>query len=474
MDTNGTTDTQAAIMRRIRVVISQDQLIARMIVQKPDPGESDITQEDVIEALKLAGIVYGIDNEVIARIVAEKVCDTPVEIAKGDPPVKGEDTKFEYLFNTDSRGVPKEDKDGRIDYRELHFIQNTDKEAVLARRTAPTTGVNGKSVDGKEINATRGRNVPFKFGDNTKVSSDGMTLTATAAGAIVFRSGMITVKDVMTINGDVDFNTGNIECNGSVIVRGDARTGFKLDIGGNLEVAGNVQDCHISCRGNILVRGGCFGEGEGSIQADGDITVKYAQGQKLISGGQINVGGELINCRVTAKERVLVVGKRGKIVGGEINAGKEIRAPFLGSEGGTPTVLTVAYDADLMRQYHKTIHEMERLDADQERVKEGLTGLYRLQMDGKLSDAKVAAIKQFEDFQRNVPDAIRELEKRKAGIEEKLREYRDATIIAENTMYPGVEAHFGIASHQVTEAMQVCKLTIDGSQVLFSEYIPGK
>ena len=466
------TVTETSTRRRVRVTISKDRLSAMMAIKTPDPGDPEITVDEVMAALKEAEVVHGIQDDIISKTVADKVYDTPIKVADGDPFIKGEDTKFEYFFDTDIHGTPKQDKDGRIDYRDINFVQNVEKGAVLARKTLPTMGTNGKGVDGKEIIAPRGRDLPIKYGTNTSVSSDGLELTAMVAGAIVFHNGTISVKDVVIIDNDVDFSVGNIECNGSVKVKRDVLAGFKLNVGGNLEVGGNVQDCHIICKGNILVKGGCFGEGTGSIHADGNVVIKYAQGQRISSGNDVIVGGELLNCCVTAKESVWVKGKKGKIIGGEINAGKEIRAPILGSDAGTPTILRVAFDADLIQEYQDTVHETERLEADRERIKESLVELYKLQMDGKLSEAREAVLKKLEDFKRNVPEAMEAFEKKKGDIEEKLKQFKDAVIIAEDIIYPGVKAHFGIIYRQINDAVKKCKLTLEDNQVVFSEYKP--
>jgi uncharacterized protein (DUF342 family) len=472
MTDNNATTTETSKRQRIRVTISKDRLSAMMAIKSSDPGNPEITVDDVMDALRGTGVVHGIHDDVVSKTVADKVWDTPIKVADGDPPIKGQDTKFEYFFNIDFLGAPQEDEDGRIDYRDINYIQNVEKGAVLVRRTLPTPGTNGKGVDGKEILAPRGRDLPIKNGANTNVSSDGLELTATVAGAIVFRNGTVSVKDVVVIDKDVDFNVGNIDCNGSVKVRGKIQSGFKLNVGGDLEVSGNVQDCYIDCRGNILIKGGCFGKGGGTIHADGDVVVKYAEGQRISSGNEIIVGGELLNCHVTAKERVWVKGKKGKIIGGEVKAGKEIRASLLGSDAGTKTVLQVAFDADLIQEYQNTLNEIERLEADKDRVKASLLELYRLQMDGKLSKPKEAVLKKLEDFQKSVPEVVKALEKKKGDIEEKLKQYKDAVIIVEDTIYPGVKAQFGIIYREINEAEKQCKLTLEGNQVIFSEYRP--
>ncbi len=464
------TKTESKTHPGIRVTMTKDRLSAMVIIKAPDESEPDITPEELAQALTDAGVVNGINQDLLVTSLFEKQYDTPITIAKGVPAQKGLDTAFEYLFETEHKCQPQEDEDGRINYRDMNYIQNTTKDTVLVRATPPTEGVPGKGVDGKEIAAPRGRKIPLEVGDGTVISEDGSELLAKVDGAILFSHGKVSVRDVMVIKGDLDYSVGNIDAVGSVKITGKVFTGFTLNVGGDLEISDNVEDCTINCKGNILVRGGFFGSGEGIMHADGDITLKHAQGQKITSGGTITVGGELINCHVTAKENVLVKGKKGKIVGGEINAGKQIRASVIGSEAGTATVLTVAYDAKLMREYHEAVHEKQRLEADQERVKESLTSLYRLQLDGKLTPQQTQVLQKLDDFNKGVPQAVERLEQKMTELEEKMKELRDAKIIVEGTLYAGVKAHIGVLAREIEEDVKACLLTGDGSRVEMSRF----
>ena len=58
----------------------------------------------------------------------------------------------------------------------MKYIQNINKGGVLVRKTPPTDGANGKGVNGREVVAPRGRNIPFNNGENTRVSEDGLEL----------------------------------------------------------------------------------------------------------------------------------------------------------------------------------------------------------------------------------------------------------------------------------------------------------
>ena len=461
--------TDTATRRRIRVTVSKDSMKALIVIKKPEPSEPEISVEEVMEALSRADVTYGIDEAMVDDSVSQMDYEKPIEVAQGKPPVKGAESQFEYCFQTENRFQPQEGEDGRIDYRDMKYIQNINKDGVLVRMTPPTDGVNGQGVNGREVVAPRGRNIPFNNGENTHVSEDGLELTSTVDGAIVYARGRVSVKDVMTV-ADVDFNVGNIDAVGSLRVGGKICTGFTVNVGGNLEVSGNVEDAKIKVQGNILVRGGFNGAGAGEMQADGDITVKYAAGQKISAGGTVTVGGELLNCHVMAKENVIVKGRKGKIVGGEINAGKKIEAAVIGSEAGTVTSLTVAFDAEAMRQYHEARHEISRLRADDERVKENLVQLYKLQMAGKLNNQQKAGLEKLEEFKNSVPAALETLEKKKAEVEERLMKLRDSRIIATEVMYPGVKAHVGILVKEVDEEMKAVELSQDGHRIVIEKY----
>lgn len=472
MVADSSTESRRVTRRRVKVGVSKDKLTANIILSKPDPSEPPISADEVLQALSESEVTYGIDEGAIQEAIAENCYGQPIRVAAGEPMRRGDDTKFEYLFETEQHHSPIEGEDGRIDYRNMNFIQNVTKGSVLVKRTPPTEGVPGMTVTGERIAAPRGKDIPFRDGDNTVVSEDGCELMASADGAVVCHHGIVSVKDILVIDGDIDFNVGNIECVGSLKVTGKVHAGFEIRCGGNLEVNGNIEDCTIKAGGNILVRGGFFGSGEGSMVAEGDITVKYAQNQKMSAGGNLVVGGELVNCQVTAKERVIVKGRKGKIVGGETNAGKEIRASVIGSDAGTGTVLTVAYDAGLMRRYHEAVHEMERVAADSKRVKETLYSLYKLQMSGKLDAQQEQALAKLEEFQKSVPSALEQLEKRKVEVEARIRRLKDAMVVAEQRIYPGVKVHIGVLIKEIDEENRACVLTQDGFKVQLSKFDP--
>ncbi len=462
--------SRSAITHRIRVVITKDNMTANLAFSAPEPNQPDVTFEDVREAIERAGVVHGIDWEIVKNAVANKLYDTPIKFAFGTPPRKGQDSKFEYTFEIGQHRAPSVDEKGRLDYRATNFIQSVDEGTVLARKIPPTDGVPGIGVDGKEIPAPKGRNFPFVHGQNTYISDDGNELIAGVTGAVVFCRGKISVNDVATIPGDVDMKTGNINCNGSVKVRGDVQAGFVLNIGGNLEVIGCAQDCTITCKGNILIHGGCFGEGNGKIHADGNVTIKYAEGTHITAGHDVIVGGELLNCHVVAQNSVLLRGQQGIILGGYVCAGKEINCQTAGSSAGTKTTLAVIYDADIPKQYEIITEEIEQLEDNALKVKETLINFYRQPVGKLLPPEQEATIQKLEEFKKSITEELERLNEEKNSLESRIREFENSGIIVRGELHGGVVAQFGEFCHEFIDSRNSCKITLENNQIVISEY----
>ncbi len=452
--------------RRVTVTVTKDSMTASIILREPPAEDPPITVEEILQEIQQAEIVYGLNEAAIEQAITGSAYNVPIVVAKGIPPKRGQNSKFTYHFDTSHDHRPDVDRDGRIDYKNIHFVQNIEKGGLLASKTPPTPCVPGSNVFGKPIKGVDGRDLPFKHGINTIVSEDGMKLLAAASGAIIYLYGKVAVNDVMTIKGDVDFNVGNIDCRGSVRVLGGIKTGFELKVDGDLEVNDNVEDSNIDVKGNIMIKGGFFGKGEGLMRAEGDVFLKYAEGQRIEAGGDIYVGGEVINCRIIAGGNVWVKGKKGKIVGGDVKAYKEIRASFLGSNVGTVTRLTVAYDAALMDKYEENVSETKRLQQDLDKVRQALYTLYRQQIDSKLTPQQQEVLEQLEKLKEDIPANLKRLAEEMQDIENTLAQLEGAVIVAEDTLYTGVRAAFGIVYKEILREAKKCVLSLEDRKVL--------
>lgn len=450
--------------------ITADQTEVYLILDDADFNEGRATKDGIMDALRKTGISYGILEEEIERIVAERICGKEILIARGEAARDGRDAVLEYLFNTETVGAPKEDEDGRIDYKELDFIQNASAGDILVRKHPATSGKPGKSVYGKDIAPRTGKDTKIPVGSNTELSDDGIDLKAKIDGSVVFAGRVVNIEPVQNIRGSIDSSTGNVRCSGTLKVAKDVNSGFRVEVKGDLEIAGQVQDAEIYCEGNVIVKGGFFGNGSGKIIAKGDVTVKWCESQVIQSEGTINIGGEALNCKLYGKKAIIVAGSKGKLAGGEAASQYLIKAPCLGSDGGAKTILKVAFDPHTMRELREVESELKRIEEDTQRVKEGLTALYKAQMSGKLNPQKEAVLKKLEVFLKESPGKTEELKKNKESLENRLREIQNATIIAEKAVCPGTKVYFGIVYKEILETLGPTKFSVDYDTIVPSMY----
>lgn len=462
-----------AVKSRVNVTISKDSMSATVLIRKPGEDDPQLTIDEIMTELNAKGIVHGLDHDAIENIVLDQIYNSPIKVAGGTMPERGENSKFEYQFDTKNEHKPQVDIDGRIDYKNISFIQNIKKDEILVIKIPPTSGKSGINIFGSEFKGPDGLNLPFKNGNNTYISENDLELRAATSGAIIFLNGKVSVNDVTTISGDVDFNVGNLNCLGSIKVSGDIKTGFSVKCDGDLEVNGKVEDCIIDVQGNVMIKGGFFGKGDGYMKAGGDVFVKFAEGQKIEAGGDVIVGGEVINCHIITGGNIHVQGKKGKIIGGELYANKEIRGSFIGNKAGTKTYLTVAYDHELMNRYYKIIKEIERLNDDAARIKEAMIGLYKLQIDNRLTPEQADALTKFEDFKKNHPATIEKLEAEKETIENTLKSYKDARVVVEGIAYQGVRTTFGLIYRDLVDDLERSIISMDDDRIFFTDLKPG-
>lgn len=461
-----------AVTPRVRVVVAKDGMTASIVLRRSSPDEPALSTDEILDELGSAGVVFGINQDAVEALVKSEKYNEPIQVASGTPPGRGTASIFTYHFQTKFEHKPHEDDHGHVDYRDLSFLQNIEEGGVLITKTPATQGVNGMSVSGKELAGTIGRDLPFEAGNNVRVAPDGLQLVAATGGMIQYSGGKVSVQHCLTIPGAVDHTVGNLNCKGSIKIGGDVKAGFKIHTDGDVEVGGTVEETTIIAGGSIFIRGGFFGQGEGLLRAGADIVLKFAENQRLEAGRSIFVTDELIGCKVSAKESLIIKGKKGRIQGGDVFAGKEIRVPFLGAEVGTRTLVTVGSDPKVMGRIAEINAEVKRLTEDGERVKEGLIALFKLDLAKKLPEEKRPVLESLKAFRDSLPANLAQLEQEKAALLESLKQINDCVIICERNCYPGVRVGIGNAYRDISDAVVAVKYTLSGHVVTASEWKP--
>ncbi len=315
-----------------------------LLVDDSDFWESNRNKllKDIITKIKESGIVFGIKTDVLIK---ELTANKPILIAEGVPPVNGEDSVIRMYELRDPR--PEIKDDGKVDYYELNLINKVREGDWLGDRTDPTEGVPGKTVKGETVKPLSGKRYPLFYEPTTvqEVYKDGITtLYSKINGAVHYNGDKINVSNYLEIAQDIDFNTGNIDFDGYLTVKGAVTDNFTVAAKNDIEILGqfgigSVKEV-VSRHGNISINGGIAGKNKAIVRSSKDIYTKYISDATVICEGIVYVGYYCMNSNIIAKQLIIESGK-GQIIGGRVEVEQKVSAAFVGNTGEKRTQIVV-------------------------------------------------------------------------------------------------------------------------------------
>jgi uncharacterized protein (DUF342 family) len=450
---------------KVEVMVANDQMSARIQLIPPLGGEK-VTYEDVLAALSKEGVVHGIDHERITAAIEKNEYYGTIVVAQGTESVDGEDSSVSYHFLLEKEAKPSQLLDGSVDYRNLDLVENVEGGTLLATLNLATTGSPGKTVKGKILPAKDGHNSPLLVGKNVELSEDGLKAWAKLDGQVVIVGGRLDVLPVYMVQGDVDFSTGNIKFNGTVIVQGVVRDGFKVEAKGNIQVNGSVEGAILESQADIILRGGIRGQGRAKLEAGGNFTARFVEKAHVKAQDTIRISEAAMHSTLEAGTRVLVEGGRGWLVGGTVSAGEEIRARTIGSKIGTNTELEVGYNPQNREQLQKVQAQLDELSKQLESVFQAI----RLADKGLLS--KGASEEQRDKIyiklrktEEGLSAKIRELEEEKHQLELSVEQLNKGAVRASEIIHPGVRVTIGKVTYLVRDEISHSSLQVNEGEI---------
>ncbi len=318
----------------INIEVSRDKMFVSLFVYETADfirENKEKLQQEIEDLLKEHSITHGIQPLLVDSIVPGKA----YLIAQGTPPVKGEDAQITYLEIPERKPVIRED--GKADYYDMNFIFEIKEGSWLGEKIPPQLGQDGFNVYGDTLPAAKGKDIPLKYDRKSafEVEEAGkVVLRSKISGVLEHVQGLISVNHHLPINGDVGVETGNIEFEGSITIRGTVQSGFSVIAKGDISIEGpeGVSGAKLirSLDGDVFIRGGIFGLGETQIEAAGSIFVKHVNEANLVAGGDINIGFYSLGSNLKAHS-ILVDERKGKIIGGKAVAKNTIVAAISGN-----------------------------------------------------------------------------------------------------------------------------------------------
>ncbi len=447
---------------------------AFITVTQPGPGGPDMGFDEIVGLLKNNGIVFGIKEQVIREFVDYPRYNEKILVAEGSRPQNGQDGKIIYNFTTDHSEITLKEKNGRVDFKELNLVENVEAGQLLAKKVPAEEGQPGSSVKGKVTPAKAGKDVDIDIGKNVKLSDDGATVLSTINGQVLLVAGKINVEPVYTVDGDVNFRTGNILFLGTVIVKGNVEDGFTVKAAGNIEIMGSVGKCVLDAEGEIIVHQGVMGKNAGQVRAGINVVAKFIEHTHVAAEENVIVSDGIIHSTVDANKRILCSGKRAAIVGGRLRATEEINAKTFGSVAGTETLLEVGFDPKRKERLSQLNQKKEEIGKQLEELERNIKTLENLKrVQKKLSEDKLKSLEEFGEIRSQAHEELEEVNKEAAEINNFLSSLEvKGKISASDRVYPGVKIFIKNENLIVRNEFKKVTFFLEGKEVRMTKYEP--
>ncbi|WP_127478633.1 DUF342 domain-containing protein [Sulfurivermis fontis] len=329
------------------ISIAPDHLTAYVTLTE---GVSRPGVEDLRQALHLAHVEYGIDEEAL-----QQACDPaaptgqPLPLAHGLAPRPGQDASIEYLFDLHPLKAGREIDDA-IDFKDRGDIPQVEAGAVLARKQPAVDGVPGRDVHGRVLKVAKVKDARLQAGNGAQLTPDRLAVLAQVAGhPVLTASGVIAVHPEYRIDGNLGYNTGHVDFAGRVIVSGTVQHGFRVKCGEL--VAKEIEGGEVEASGDVMVAGGVIGA---RIRADGVVKAKYLHTTHVEAMGDVLVQREVVES--TVETSGVFHGETCTLLASTVSAKGGVVVQEIGSPSSPPCHITVGVD-------ERVLHQIEQYEA---------------------------------------------------------------------------------------------------------------
>ncbi len=423
---------------------------------------------DIQEGLQELGIVSGLGESKIKEAMGNVDPNvkklTRVLVASGKASVEGVNEYYTALIDFHKKAGELLE-DGSMNFKEVGSIVQIKKGDKILQRVPEVLASDGYDVYGNKISATKKVISGYKVKQGLVNSpEDENILVANLDGCVEVLQKVVSVSAVVIIKGDVDYDSGNIDFNGSVVIQGSVLPGFSVKATGDVTIEQSVEDSLIEAGGDVIIQMGAVGKNGVKILAGGNVTAKYLLNAEVEAAGDITVEDSIINCNVFSNNIITVVAQSGKIIGGTLTAFYGIEAKVAGAINETVTKLYVGRNLFIERELEVV---QEKIDKVRETVNDVISDLrmnygdavfenpmeYIKVLPGVKKKKCLISLKELSEGNGTLKAYIAE----KDEIEDRLELLKEPTIKILETIYPGTTINLKKMVRKISEVMENVK-----------------
>lgn len=442
----------------LQVTVSEDKMFAYLIFRRVE-GEVKLTTRELETFLASQGVKYGLQHDLLQLIVQrpQDFFFNQNTVAIGTPPKNGLDGSIRLLFEMgDQKNIrPSEREDGSVDFKEVTQLANVKTGQLIAERVPPVPGMPGKAVTGEEVPSKEGKEAMFKVGKNVVVNPEKTAMYAAIDGLVTkTEKEKINVFPVFEVNGDVDYNVGNIDFVGTVVIRGNVLTGFRVKASGDIRVTGGIEGAEVESDGSIEISGGVIGSNKGFVKAGRNVRCSFIMEGNVYAGEDVLVSQSIMHSNVRAGRSVVCSGTKGLVVGGIVQAGDKVTARMVGNSMSTATVIEVGVRPDLRQELLELRQQMRSLSENMEKTDKALALLDQMAAVGQLAPDKLAMRVKLNVTKKQSAEEIQTAKDRIFEIEKMLDDATTARVDVTHTIFGGTKVVVGRYTRFVKDSVQ--------------------
>ncbi len=438
----------------IVVTVSKDRMKASLSFTPSEGTGAGVDPDQVKSSLEKAGVVRGIDPDRILAALDALRKNLPLAgfvVAEGKLP--GADRKERIVVHArmaTGKSVAVR-ADGRADFHAQDKITRVTKGAHLATLLPPSgSSADGWDVAGNTVSASAEAEQSLAAGASVKAIEEldgSVRFLAERDGELSIGAGIVEVRDVHEIAGDVGLTTGNVKFSGTVRVSGSVLSGFSVVADGDVDVAEVVQAAFVSAGGSVEIGRGIKGEGKAIVRAKRSISSSFAEQATLLAVGDVSIRGACLRCRLVCNGRLQLTSEKGSVMGGTVRARQGIVAQNLGSPGGARTEVSFGQDYLLLEKIEREQREIEKLKTRVAQLDVAMKSLVRsAPRGGAERDGAAGGAAALDAARAEKLAAMKAIEQRGLlliGMRDRFDEHVPSELVVRGTLYPGVvvESH---------------------------------
>ncbi|MCD1257793.1 DUF342 domain-containing protein [Paenibacillus athensensis] len=458
----------------ITISLSDDKLTAFLLISNAD--ESFTVRFDQLEDLLRANqIVHGVDTAQLALIAADPkpYFYQKIVIATGTRPIDGQNGYIRYVYDLENdTKKPLELEDGTVNYKEVISLNNVKKGQLIGQRFLATEGTPGRAVTGEVLYAKSGKEARFKIGKNVITDPEQMAMYAAMDGMVVKTDrDKVNVFPVYEINGNVDYNIGNIDFIGTVVVRGNVLPGFKIRASGDIRVTGGVEAAELEAEGSIEISAGIVGQNKAHVKAGKNVKSSFIQDAVVEAGEEITVSQSIMHSTIRAGRAVNCKGTKGLIVGGTVQAGERVTARTIGNAMATTTSIEVGVAPELRNEMIQLRGQLKLNMENLEKTDKALALLDQLAAIGQLGADKVAMRIKLNHTRKQTFEEQSAIKDRILEIEKSLEETERAKVEVISAIYGGAKIVIGRYTKFIKDQTSRMTFYLSEGDIAMSAYV---